>query len=190
METGTGDPEFWRSLRSALERGCSSLGPKDRVDDAVQESLLSLVVALRAGAVIADAAGWCAVIVRRRVVDSQRRIRRLVLGQDLDRLVRLAEPTGDWVALLRSEWVEVSAADSDLLRRIQAGCRGHGSLARALGRNVKTIRERRLRLQALLRRVLEDIGGVPPPLYQGRATRGLLVDSGGPAACREQPFAP
>ena len=97
------ESEYWRALRADLERGFASLGPKDRVDDSIQESLLALVSALRAGVLISDAAGWCAVIVRRRLIDSKRRLRRQVLGRDLDRLVKHAEPAGDWLALLRGE---------------------------------------------------------------------------------------
>jgi hypothetical protein len=79
--------------------------------------------------------------------------------------------TLEWVEILRSEGVDLSPGEVELVDRIQAGCRGSRRLAQCLGRDVKSIRERRARLLKKLRQLFVEIYGSPPRLSD-------LVDAG------------
>jgi hypothetical protein len=70
----------------------------------------------------------------------------------------------EWVEILRSEGVDLSPGEVELVDRIQAGCRGSRRLAQCLGRDVKSIRERRARLLKKLRQLFVEIYGSPPPV--------------------------
>ncbi|MCU0864394.1 MAG: hypothetical protein MUC36_11410 [Planctomycetes bacterium] len=170
-----GESNEWPGLRSALELRCADLASPERVADAIQEALLALVIARAAGVVIRDEVGWCLVIVRRRVVDGHRRRRREVAGVEMESVPAVEAAEVDWGRALREAGIEVTDEACELLARMASGYRGNHSLAECLGRDVKTIRERRARLLGLLRRAYVKLFGVPPPMNDPWVQPGIVM---------------
>ena len=154
--------ESWGSLCEAL-RGRLSKVAGPWLPDVIQEAVLDLVVARQKGARIRDEVGFCVCVAKRRLADRRRRLLREASGLDLEALMVVGVSAADWAERLRAAGVSLSTQACELLRRIESGYRGNRRLAECLGRDVKSIREQRWRLQRLLRRLFVEIHGVPPP---------------------------
>lgn len=158
----------WERLRTALRTRCDWPGDGAWVEDALQEALLALLLARKNGDDVPEEAevGFCLLVMRRRLQDRLRQLIRRgeVVGADLEQVVTAEREVVEWVAKLEKEGWVLSPGAREVLEQIQSGLRSTKGLARVIGRDAKTIRERRGRLMAYLRRVLEDVDGVPPPL--------------------------
>jgi len=155
--------------------------PREWVEDQLEELVLCLLETRAIGGAVQDLAAFSRAFLRRRLVDEVRRQRRRPRGfSDLEQLASLAAASTDWVAVLRREGYEPTGNWARILDRIASGTRSSKGLARALGRDVTSVRESRRRLQRWLRRVLQALA--PPPERLGsRNGRGACsLTNGGP----------
>jgi len=130
------------------------------IDDAVQDGLVVLLHLWEAGVEVRDPTRLACAVARRRLLDGRRRMRRRDAGGvELD---ELAPPEPEerqlrgWREDLRKLGIIVTENRARLLDAIVSGARATKDLARILGRDPKTIRESRQRLQ----RWLESL--IPP----------------------------
>ena len=148
----------WITLIDALRGRCRWNGDKAWVDDAIQDALLQLLMTQSAGVEVQDSVGFCLHVMRCRLIDRLRKVRAHE-ANSLEDAPAEERIEFDWVEKLRIDGWELSPTMTALLRQIQAGVRTTKGLARVMGRDPKTIRERRAALRAFLQRVLRD----PPP---------------------------
>ena len=156
----------WERLRIELRARCVWSGDPAWIEDVMQDAFLALLMVRKNGVQVPESAevGFCLLVMRRRLIDRQRRQlrRHEVADAVLDQLAAAEGEMVEWVAILDREGWVLSPGAREVLEQIQSGVRSTKGLARVLGRDVKTIRERRERLMAYLRRVLEKVGGTPP----------------------------
>ena len=149
------DADSWQRLAAMLLKQapahCPGM-PPDWIQDAVQEDLLTMLVAAEDGECIDRPVAFGIVLLRRHYVDwIRRRQRRLAHGGESgdDATSDPGDPV-DWVARLRREGFEPTAKWSQILDRIASGTTSSGGLARALDCDESTIRENRRRLRSWL----------------------------------------
>lgn len=154
--------EPWGLLCAAIRKRLRGGGAW--IDDVVQDAVATLIEARQKGVTLRDDVGFCVRVAQRRLVDRKRRLHREVAGLNLDETsIAPWEPT-KWAEKIRAFGVILSDEAAELLDRMESGFRGSRRLAECLGRDVKSIRERRWRLQKVLREMYVDFYGRPPLL--------------------------
>lgn len=153
--------ETWGLLCSAIRKRLGGGGAW--IEDLVQDAVATLIEARQKGATIRDDVGFCVRIAQRRLVDRRRCLLREIDGINLDELAMATREPSRWAEKLRGSGVGLSAVAAELLDRMESGFRGNRRLAECLGRDVKSIRERRWRLQKTLRELFMEFYGAPPP---------------------------
>lgn len=127
--------------------------PADDVEDAAQEALVACWEAERRGVAL-DRLRFCVTVTHRRLLDLARSRRRRGGGLDPATLAYVerapAGPARDWEAVLLDAGLLPTPAWMEVLQCIASGVRSSRRIAALLGRDVKTIRERRARLRRWL----------------------------------------
>lgn len=145
------------SLRRRLLHRFRWVSGKADLDDAIQEALIALWQARERAMHVASPFPFLCTVVERKLLRQARDTKRLILGNVDEALVpKSTADNTDWSLLLDALGFQPTIAWTALLRAIANGTRTHKGLARALARNVTSIKESRARLQKWLHLVLRN----------------------------------
>ncbi len=139
----------------------------------MQDAAVALWRSRSDGSEIANPLAFCSCVVRRRVSDEVRRVRRCTLADEhlLAAHARAHEPVVEreypWRDLM------LTRGQLTLLRLIVGGVRSTRSLARALDRDPASVRERRHRLVSHLERLWARAGAPLADPAQPAQSRGI-----------------
>jgi DNA-directed RNA polymerase specialized sigma24 family protein len=126
------------------------------IDDAIQDALMALVQRAKQQERIDDPRGFCLTVANRRMIGYHRRARKAAWNEEVTSATARTPTTPvDLVPILES--LRLSHATLRVLREILAGNRTNHGIARALGKDRRTVREHRAKIIEHLRRLL------PPP---------------------------
>jgi DNA-directed RNA polymerase specialized sigma24 family protein len=141
------------------------------IDDAIQDALMALVQRAKQQERIDDPRGFCLTVANRRMIGYHRRARKAAWNEEVTSATARTPTTPvDLVPILES--LRLSHATLRVLREILAGNRTNHGIARALGKDRRTVREHRAKIIEHLRRLLPPlsdlVGGgaqIPAPRF-------------------------
>ena len=153
--------ESIETLRPRLQRSLRGWADRADIEDAVQEALLVLLRAYTTSSPVFAPFPFAFAVARRHILMGRRRARRVQVSRDLDVPAAHQSPATNWSALLTDLGYAPSERRARTLELLGQGLRTTRGLARALDRDVASVKEHRARLQRWLLRVLAE-WSVPP----------------------------
>jgi DNA-directed RNA polymerase specialized sigma24 family protein len=123
------------------------------IEDAIQDALMALVQRTKQQERIDDPRGFCLAVANRRMIDDLRTSRKAAWN---DEVTAAPAPTPTPTTPVDDsifESLELSSATLRVLREILAGNRTNHGIARALGKDRRTVREHRAKIIEHLRRM-------------------------------------